>query len=84
MNFFGGGSEPVKAAEVESSSNKQVAEAVKVNPLLDNLERTVFTFNMHNLAEMCFSHVVKRSSLQKDSNILAIQRAKGVPASMEP
>ena len=31
------------------------------NPLLDNLERTVFTFNMHNLTEMCFQHVVKRS-----------------------
>ena len=33
------------------------------NPLLQNLERTVFTFNMHNLTEMCFEHVVKRSLL---------------------
>ena len=27
------------------------------NPLLKNLDRAVFTFNMHNVGEMCFSHV---------------------------
>jgi hypothetical protein len=31
---------------------------VEPNPLMDNLERTVFTFNMHNLTEMCFNQVV--------------------------
>lgn len=39
------------------------------NPLLENLERTVFTFNMHNLSEMCFSHVVKKSTLAKERNL---------------
>jgi len=27
------------------------------NPLLNNPERAVFTFNMHNLAEICFEQV---------------------------
>ena len=35
------------------------------NPLLENLDRTVFTFNMHNLSEMCFNHVFKSKTLQK-------------------
>lgn len=37
------------------------------NPLLENLDRTVFTFNMHNLSEMCFNHVVKDKTLRKDT-----------------
>ena len=32
------------------------------NPLLVNVDRAVFTFNMHNLAESCFRHVFKRSA----------------------
>ena len=35
------------------------------NPLLENLDRTVFTFNMHNLTEMCFNHVVQDKTLRK-------------------
>lgn len=27
------------------------------NPLLVNADRAVFTFNMHNLAEMCFKDI---------------------------
>ena len=38
------------------------------NPLLENLDRTVFTFNMHNLSEMCFNHVFKSKTLQKQSS----------------
>ena len=32
------------------------------NPLLVNLDRAVFTFNMHNLAEQCFNHVLKKQN----------------------
>ena len=31
---------------------------------------------MHNLAEMCFQHVVKTSSLQQDRNLAATQKGK--------
>ena len=33
------------------------------NPLLGNIDRTVYTFNMHNIAEMCFNHVFKRKAV---------------------
>ena len=32
------------------------------NPLLDNIDRTVFTFNMHNLGEFCFKEVFGRDN----------------------
>lgn len=35
------------------------------NPFLKNIERGLFTFNMHNMAEMCFSHVFKRRDLHE-------------------
>lgn len=37
------------------------------NALLDNIDRTVFTFNMHNLSEMCFNHVFKRKVLRQEA-----------------
>lgn len=33
------------------------------NALLENIDRTVFTFNMHNLSEMCFNKVFKKNSI---------------------
>ena len=42
------------------------------NPLLENIDRTVFTFNMHNMSEMCFKQVFKRKTL------------KAAPADMTP
>ena len=38
------------------------------NPLLGNIDRTVFTFNMHNVSEMCFNHVFKRKTLSQMSS----------------
>lgn len=37
------------------------------NPLLGNIDRTVFTFNMHNISEICFNHVFKRKTLTNDT-----------------
>jgi len=37
------------------------------NPLLQNLDRAVFTFNMHNLSEMCFNHVFKNKPSSANS-----------------
>ena len=37
---------------------------MSTNPLLDNLDRTVFTFNMHNMAEICFKQVFKMKTLK--------------------
>ena len=34
------------------------------NALLENLDRSVFTFNTHNLIEMCFNHVYKNPELK--------------------
>ena len=33
------------------------------NALLENIDRTVFTLNMHNLSEMCFNKVFKKNSI---------------------
>ena len=52
-----------QATSIGSDSQKSIGPPS--NPLLENLDRTVFTFNMHNLAEMCFMHVTKRSALTK-------------------
>ena len=78
MNFFSSTKaeepktpEPVQAPPVENKKPQP-------NPLLENLDRTVFTFNMHNLAEMCFQHVVKASSLQQDRTIAATQKGKAL------
>ena len=47
------------------------------NPLLVNLDRAVFTFNMHNLAEQCFNHVLKKQNnemqITADQQILVDQ-----------
>ena len=68
-SFFGGGEKsPSDTNNIESN----IPEAAPIkkpnenNPLLENLERTVFSFNMHNLTEMCFDHVVKKKLQQKD------------------
>ena len=42
------------------------------NPLLDNIERTVFTFNMHNLGEFCFSQVFGDESFTKATDGLTV------------
>ena len=63
--FFGRSSNDSPSSHEAASSVEipPAAESKPSNPLLENLDRTVFTFNMHNLAEMCFQHVVKRSTL---------------------
>ena len=33
------------------------------NIFLKNVDRTLLTFNMHNMAEMCFNHVFKRKHM---------------------
>lgn len=33
------------------------------NMFLKNLDRTMLTFNMHNIAEVCFNHVFKRKAV---------------------
>jgi hypothetical protein len=33
------------------------------NVFLKNVDRTLLTFNMHNMAEMCFNHVFKRKNM---------------------
>lgn len=38
------------------------------NMFLKNLDRTMLTFNMHNIAEVCFNHVFKRKALQESPN----------------
>ena len=63
FNFFGGGKKPIEVdgnknrggnADEKASSLDEISKVSSGNPLLDNLDRTVFTFNMHNLTEMCF------------------------------
>ncbi len=45
------------------------------NMFMSNTERTVFTFNMENLGEICFNHVFKKRqdltahSLSKEQNL---------------
>ena len=46
--------EPQAEAAQPKSDAPSREEKKQPNPLLENLDRTVFTFNMHNLAEMCF------------------------------
>ena len=38
---------------------------------LKNVDRTLLTFNMHNIAEVCFNHVFKRKHMPevKPSNL---------------
>lgn len=31
---------------------------------LKNLDRTMLTFNLHNMAEVCFNHVFKRKAMK--------------------
>ena len=35
------------------------------NPLLKNADRAVFTFSMHNLAEMCFNDVYRGAKFKR-------------------
>ncbi len=35
------------------------------NTFLKNVDRTLLTFNMHNLAEVCFNHVFKRKHMHE-------------------
>ena len=53
------------------------------NPLLENLDRTVFTFNMHNLTEMCFNHVVQDKTLHKSRTHTWLQSNAGLPKKMD-
>ena len=39
------------------------------NALLNNIDRTLFTFNMHNMAEICFNHVFKKSQLKQNPSL---------------
>jgi hypothetical protein len=33
------------------------------NMFLKNLDRAMLTFNMHNMAEVCFNHVFRRKAM---------------------
>ena len=44
-------------------------ETSESNPLLQNIDRTIFTFNMHNLTEMCFNHVYTKQHLRAQVNL---------------
>ncbi len=35
------------------------------NVFLKNVDRTLLTFNMHNMGEMCFQHVFKRKQMSE-------------------
>lgn len=35
------------------------------NMFLKNLDRTMLTFNLHNIAEVCFNHVFKRKQISE-------------------
>lgn len=35
------------------------------NPFLKNIDRTLFTFNMHNMSEICFNHVFKKKQMNE-------------------
>ena len=45
------------------------------NMFLKNLDRTMLTFNMHNVAEVCFNHVFKRKTLQEGGRMEALSGA---------
>jgi hypothetical protein len=41
---------------------------------LQNLDRTMLTFNLHNMAEVCFSHVFKRGRMASGEETVSPDR----------
>lgn len=42
-----------------------MSDKSKENSFLKNIDRAMFTFNMHNISEMCFNHVFKRKTMEQ-------------------
>lgn len=51
---------------------------MSTNPLLENLDRTVFTFNMHNMAEICFKQVFKKKTLKAGHDEMTAEQREQV------
>lgn len=52
---------------------QQDPNAKPQNPFYQNVERTLFTFNTHNMAEICFNQIFKTQQLKKEKQERASQ-----------